>query len=46
MEKEKDLKQLAKVEKTIEQTAESQEMEDDSYLVRFKKPFVFEGGKS
>ncbi len=43
MEKEKDLKQLAKVEKTIEQTAESQEMEDDSYLVRFKKPFVFEG---
>lgn len=43
MEKEKDLKQQAEVEKAAEQTAENQEMEDDSYLVRFKKPFVFEG---
>lgn len=43
MEKEKDLKQATEVEKAADQTAENQEMEDDSYLVYFKKPFVFEG---
>ena len=42
-EKEKDLKPEAGVEKAAEQTAENQEMGDDSYLVHFKKPFVFEG---
>lgn len=43
MEKEKDLKQQAEVEKATDQATKNQEMEDAPYLVHFKKPFVFEG---
>ena len=42
MEKEKDLKQ-AETETTEVETREKQEVEENPYLVQFKKPFSFEG---
>ena len=43
MEKEKDLTQATEAETTTVEARKKQEAKENSYIVKFKKPFTFEG---